>query len=171
MLWKIFVEYGRVGEVFIPNKVDKWGKCFGFVKLEEVVKAEEMEGRLQDVRCGKEVLKVNLARFGRDEGVKNPKTSRDPVKEAYAVEGPRGKVMTRISFKDVMAREEASKRIPAGTVEKVVADPTSVHERLERYQGDEDGRMCCVVIYLGGGVIEKARSEKKEWWTINFVKV
>jgi hypothetical protein len=31
-----FARFGRVGEVYIPNKVDKQGKRFGFVKFREV---------------------------------------------------------------------------------------------------------------------------------------
>ena len=36
-LWKLLVRYGKVGKVFIPMKVDKRGKTFGFVKFKEVV--------------------------------------------------------------------------------------------------------------------------------------
>ncbi|MCI28552.1 RNA-binding protein 25-like, partial [Trifolium medium] len=35
-LWKRFARFGRVGDVFIPKKVDKWGRRFGFVKYREV---------------------------------------------------------------------------------------------------------------------------------------
>jgi len=65
-LWQIFAHYERVGEVFIPSKVDKWGKKFGFVKFLEVNDVEELEGRLQDVWVGEMRLKVNIARFGRE---------------------------------------------------------------------------------------------------------
>lgn len=35
-MWSIFQRFGRVFEVFIPNKRDKRGKRFGFVRFFEV---------------------------------------------------------------------------------------------------------------------------------------
>jgi RNA recognition motif-containing protein len=35
-LWQIFARFGSVGEVIIPNKLNKYGKRFGFVKFKEV---------------------------------------------------------------------------------------------------------------------------------------
>ncbi|MCI19841.1 RNA recognition motif, partial [Trifolium medium] len=43
---KVFAKFGRVGEVYIPNKVDKWGRRFGFVKFLEVKNAEELNIKL-----------------------------------------------------------------------------------------------------------------------------
>jgi hypothetical protein len=41
-LWPRFARFGRVGEVFIPAKVDKQGNRFGFVKFREVKDAKEL---------------------------------------------------------------------------------------------------------------------------------
>jgi len=41
-LWKLFDRFGRVGEVFLPSKRDKWGRRFGFVKFKEVSNEEEL---------------------------------------------------------------------------------------------------------------------------------
>lgn len=65
-LWKTFAKYGKVGEVYIPKKLTKWGKRFGFVKFKEVVNVEELEGKVKNVRCGEVKIRVNLARFGRE---------------------------------------------------------------------------------------------------------
>jgi RNA recognition motif-containing protein len=35
-LWSLFLKFGRVREVYIPKKLDKMGKRFGFVKFKEV---------------------------------------------------------------------------------------------------------------------------------------
>jgi len=35
-LWKLFPNYGSVGEVFILLKVDKWGKRLCFIKFKDV---------------------------------------------------------------------------------------------------------------------------------------
>jgi RNA recognition motif-containing protein len=66
-LWKVFKRFGRVKEVFVPNKLDRWGKSFGFVKFLEVSDVEELGFRLGDVWIGDRKLKVNKARFGRDD--------------------------------------------------------------------------------------------------------
>jgi hypothetical protein len=47
--------------------VDKWGRKFGFVKFSEVEELVDLESRLKDVWLGKVHLKVNKARFGRNE--------------------------------------------------------------------------------------------------------
>lgn len=66
VLWKTFAKYGKVGEVYIPKKLNKWGKKFGFVKFKDVEDSEELEGKLKNVRCGDFRLWINLARFGRE---------------------------------------------------------------------------------------------------------
>jgi RNA recognition motif-containing protein len=66
-LVKLFESYGEVTEVFVPNKVDKWGRKFGFVKFSEVEDVVELESRLEEVWLWKVRLKVNKARFGREE--------------------------------------------------------------------------------------------------------
>ncbi|KAK2455003.1 zinc finger CCCH domain-containing protein [Trifolium repens] len=64
-LWSLFNKYGRVGEVYIPNKLDKKGHRFGFVKFKEVADAKELEGRLGDVWWETYKLRINLSRFNR----------------------------------------------------------------------------------------------------------
>jgi len=66
-LWKLFINFGRVGEVFIPKKLDKWGRRFAFVKFWEVLFVEELAESLKDVWCGDHKLKVNMARFERED--------------------------------------------------------------------------------------------------------
>jgi RNA recognition motif-containing protein len=48
-LWKVFARYGRVGEVYLPMKLDKLGRKFGFVKYKEVKEVEELSRKLDDV--------------------------------------------------------------------------------------------------------------------------
>jgi hypothetical protein len=88
-LWKLFARFDRIGEVYIPNKVDKWGKRFGFVKFKEVRDLERLEERLSDVWMGTYKLRINRARFSRTEvggrstggggGVKNKAVSGEDV--------------------------------------------------------------------------------------------
>ncbi|MCI43664.1 hypothetical protein A2U01_0064902, partial [Trifolium medium] len=53
----------RVGEVYIPNKVDKQGRRFGFVKFREVEDVVELLRRISDIWVGTFKLRVNLSKF------------------------------------------------------------------------------------------------------------
>jgi len=64
-MWKLFSKFGKVGEVFIPKKLDKWGRRFAFVKFREVSWVEDLEESLKEVWWGECRLKVNKALFGR----------------------------------------------------------------------------------------------------------
>jgi RNA recognition motif-containing protein len=65
-LWKHFARYGRVGEVYIPKKVDKQGRRFGFVKYRDIKDAAEATDLLRcisDIWFGTFKLRVNRSRF------------------------------------------------------------------------------------------------------------
>jgi len=66
-LCKLFACYGHVAEVFVPKKLDRWGRKFCFVKFKDVRVLEDLEARLEEVWLGDVRLKVNRARFGREE--------------------------------------------------------------------------------------------------------
>jgi RNA recognition motif-containing protein len=66
-LWETFARFGRVGDVYIPNKVDKWGRRFGFVKFMEVRDEESLNRRLQEVWFNSFKLRVNRSRFHRND--------------------------------------------------------------------------------------------------------
>lgn len=65
-LWSLFAKHGRVGEVYVPNKRDKHGNRFGFVKFKEIKSMEALSARLEDVWMGTFRLRVNLSLFGRN---------------------------------------------------------------------------------------------------------
>jgi hypothetical protein len=66
-LWKLFLSYARVGEVYIPKKLDKRGRRFGFVKFKEVQEVEVLANSLKDVWLGSFKLWINRSRFARSE--------------------------------------------------------------------------------------------------------
>ncbi|PNX70332.1 serine/arginine-rich splicing factor 2-like protein, partial [Trifolium pratense] len=109
-LWKVFGKYGRVGEVYVPNKVDKRGCRFGFVKFKEVRNVEELSKKLEDVWHGTYKLRVNLARFGRD-GNKGSVKKKHSVGAFVNIEAT---VNDGKSFKSALAGEAS------GVVKKVV---------------------------------------------------
>jgi hypothetical protein len=66
VLWSSFARFGNVMEVFIPKKLNKEGRRFGFVKFKDVTNPVALEAKLAEVWCGGRRLRVNLARFTRD---------------------------------------------------------------------------------------------------------
>jgi hypothetical protein len=108
-LWKVFSKFGRVWEVYVPNKVDKWGRRFGFAKFLEVQDVEKLSGRLDEVWCGTFKLRVNLSKFGRKNN--NFKQSALPAAKptAHASAGRVGEMgkegdeTSRKSFREILS--------------------------------------------------------------------
>jgi hypothetical protein len=48
-LWKLFLPFGRVGEVFLSRRLDKWNRRFNFIKFIEVGNVEALEAEMHDV--------------------------------------------------------------------------------------------------------------------------
>ncbi|MCH83632.1 RNA recognition motif [Trifolium medium] len=64
-LWSLFNRYWKVGEVYIPNKLDKAGKRFGFARFEDVVDRQKLLQRLEDTSIGTYKIRANLPKFGK----------------------------------------------------------------------------------------------------------
>ncbi|MCH79256.1 RNA recognition motif [Trifolium medium] len=62
-LWKAFARYGRVGDVYIPSKVDKWGRRFAFMKFREARDVGELSNAMKEVWLGSFKLRTNKSRF------------------------------------------------------------------------------------------------------------
>jgi RNA recognition motif-containing protein len=76
-LWHRFGRFGRVGDVYIPKKVDKQGRRFGFVKYREVSDATELLRSISDIWIGSFKLRVNRSKFSKNE--------QPPAKEPQAM--------------------------------------------------------------------------------------
>lgn len=90
-IWSVFAKYGQVVEVFIPNKLDKWGKRFGFVKFKDV---------------GNRKLKVNRARFGRETQQLVVQGVVEERRRTVVAAGEGPSIMTGKSFKQALGREK-----------------------------------------------------------------
>ncbi|WJX71605.1 hypothetical protein P8452_55583 [Trifolium repens] len=71
-LWNIFRHYWKVGEVFIPNKLDKGGKRFGFARFEDVEDKQKLLHKLEETWIGTYKLRANLPKFRRGEEIRKP---------------------------------------------------------------------------------------------------
>ncbi|GKU93949.1 hypothetical protein SLEP1_g7498 [Rubroshorea leprosula] len=60
-LWHRFWSFGKVADVYIPERRDRRGRRFGFVRMSEVSDAEGMERKLNQIWLGSYRLKVKLA--------------------------------------------------------------------------------------------------------------
>jgi len=64
-LWKIFQRWGRLNELFISRKLNKWGNKFGFVKFYDVKNMERLEKELDSIRIWDMKLHVNVPRYSK----------------------------------------------------------------------------------------------------------
>ncbi|CAK7334465.1 unnamed protein product [Dovyalis caffra] len=60
---KVFIEYGKVNDLFIANKITKLGSRFGFVQLESDLKLDILPHYPNEIWFGSFKLRVNLSRF------------------------------------------------------------------------------------------------------------
>jgi RNA recognition motif-containing protein len=106
-IWKIFVKFGSVSDVYIPKKVDKWGRKFGFVKFKDVRDADELCKKLQEVWYGTTKLSVKRARFGKedqkeeDSGTKTVLPRRRAALNVKVIEG--------VSFKSLLLKGKGAR--------------------------------------------------------------
>ncbi|WJX66216.1 hypothetical protein P8452_50795 [Trifolium repens] len=144
-LWSLFAKHGRVGEVYMPKKRDKWGNRFGFVKFKEVKSVEALSSRLEDVWVGTYKLRINLSKFGR----KKSPSQLDYEKKHYVAGGQEDITRRHTPFKQALlnGRVEQSSSVVA-TVEVGVD-----HDFLHTLEGSYVGR-------LGEGVEVRALQTK-----------
>lgn len=136
-LWKLFITYGRVGEVFIPRKLNKWNRKFAFVKFREVRWVEELEASLQDVWWGEKKLKINIARFGREEGGREEKNGTMNQGKSKFYEA-RNKVVAGKSFTEAL---QGGERVVTAVVKEAVSPVMEVEPSEEAL---EDLKYCFV---------------------------
>ncbi|KAM0023720.1 putative RNA recognition motif domain, nucleotide-binding alpha-beta plait domain superfamily [Helianthus debilis subsp. tardiflorus] len=64
--WEVsdfFGYYGKIVGTYIARKIDKQGNRFGFVSFANVQDAKDLENRMNGVKMGRCILKVNIAKF------------------------------------------------------------------------------------------------------------
>jgi hypothetical protein len=124
-LWRIFAKYGRVGEVYIPNKRDKWGGRFDFVKYLEVQKVEELSKKLAEVWCDTYKLRINLSRFGRN--FNNSARVQPSLNTSSKAEG----VVGGRSFMEVLGGNGGGVKVGTGKGKNQATTPASFSSPLE----------------------------------------
>jgi hypothetical protein len=98
-LWRLFSKYWRVGEVYIPDKLDKAGKRFGFARFEDVNDRQKLLEKIENTWIGTYKIRANLPKFTRGEGVKKPAAR---VQEATSNRAESRQFGAGTSFKDTL---------------------------------------------------------------------
>ncbi|GAU45310.1 hypothetical protein TSUD_300390 [Trifolium subterraneum] len=83
-LRKTFGSFGRIGDLFIPSKRTKFNQRFGFVRFRAVWDVDELLLKLQDIWLGTYKLRVNIAKFRRDNSTYLPQKSPSGVLVKHA---------------------------------------------------------------------------------------
>ncbi|GLU18305.1 hypothetical protein SLE2022_346110 [Rubroshorea leprosula] len=74
-LWYDFAKYGKVVDVYVPRKRDKWGKRFGFVRMAGVQNEAQMEKRLNEIWIGYYKMRAKIADKSQNQGARKTKLS------------------------------------------------------------------------------------------------
>ncbi|GKU89866.1 hypothetical protein SLEP1_g3943 [Rubroshorea leprosula] len=69
-MWRVFIKFGRVIQVFIAKKRDRKGRRFGFVRFLDLKDTKAVEYQLNQIQFGQQTLQANLARFSMDDAHK-----------------------------------------------------------------------------------------------------
>ncbi|XP_068490606.1 uncharacterized protein [Phaseolus vulgaris] len=64
-MWKIFRRWGKVQEVFIPRRTNKYGHRFGFVRFIGISDSDKLEYQLDNIWIGNMKLHVNKPKYRR----------------------------------------------------------------------------------------------------------
>ncbi|GKV10568.1 hypothetical protein SLEP1_g21912 [Rubroshorea leprosula] len=62
-LWRLFSKYGRIYSIYSPEKRDRFGRRFGFIRFLEVKDKKELERQLDQIWIGHTKLRENIPRF------------------------------------------------------------------------------------------------------------
>jgi hypothetical protein len=98
-LWKLFSRYWKVGEVYIPDKLDKTGKRFSFARFEDVNDRQMLLQKIEETWIETYKPRANLPKFTRGEGVKKPSPTVHGVKTTMTDHRIQG---SSKSFKEVV---------------------------------------------------------------------
>ncbi|GJS49220.1 RNA-directed DNA polymerase, eukaryota [Tanacetum coccineum] len=124
-LWKLCEAYGKVVDVFIPNRMSKAGKRFAFVRFIKVDDIARLIGNLCTLWVGRYHLHANVVRYERPS--KPHQTSRFPHYNDHSPPGSYAAVV-----KDYKTKNNPSNSSP-NTPALVLEDSCSIVRDLSRH--------------------------------------
>ncbi|GKV23016.1 hypothetical protein SLEP1_g32806 [Rubroshorea leprosula] len=76
-MWRTFLKFGRVYDIYCPNRKSRNGGRFGFVRFLDVKDKRELERHLDQIRVGDRKLWVNYPRYDNSQNQKQGGEYRD----------------------------------------------------------------------------------------------
>jgi len=73
---KIFQRWGRVDEVVISRKLNRWKNRFGFVRFCDIKNVYRLESELDSIHIGVMKLYVNIPRYRKDGSQKSAQATK-----------------------------------------------------------------------------------------------
>ncbi|GKV45950.1 hypothetical protein SLEP1_g52974 [Rubroshorea leprosula] len=108
-MWKEFKKYGRVIQIYVANKKDKWDRKFGFVRYLEIKNPREMELNLSKIKVGELRIQANLAMYNEGNGTTG-RSRRQIVHRGESSYGQYADVAAK-SFADVVRGDKHEPRM------------------------------------------------------------
>ena len=96
---RVFQKWGRVKDVFIARRLNKWGRRFGFVRFYGIRDVERLERELDQIYIGSRKLYVNIPKYRRSQ-YDPKKEERKPLRESKELERKRYKKAVEDGRKD-----------------------------------------------------------------------
>ncbi|GKV33853.1 hypothetical protein SLEP1_g42303 [Rubroshorea leprosula] len=75
-MWRTFLEFGRVYDIYSPNRKSRNGSKFGFVRFLDVKNKKELERHLDQIWIGGRKLWVNIPRYNEEMNEKGEKRNK-----------------------------------------------------------------------------------------------
>ncbi|GKV46677.1 hypothetical protein SLEP1_g53653 [Rubroshorea leprosula] len=183
-MWRTFLHFGRVFAIYSPQRENKEGRIFGFVRFLEVKDERELERRLNGIQVGNFTLKVNRPKYSLQEkadapfarnmgGVQQHRSYAEVVKEGQQVKGKLNRIdgehggqtwkakeevnnQTGLKLKATKDDEEWLKGCMVGTVHSVESVP------LLQEKFFMEGYFTCKIRPMGGKLVLLKGSDRDE---------
>ncbi|GKV40774.1 hypothetical protein SLEP1_g48377 [Rubroshorea leprosula] len=97
-MWRTFCKFGRLLEVYVPDRKDKYGRRFGFARFQDVKNTKALEEELDQIKIGGLKLHVNQPRFARQSKTVTANTYGNKV--GFTLKGPAEQL--KVSYADAL---------------------------------------------------------------------
>ncbi|KAF1894137.1 hypothetical protein Lal_00004056 [Lupinus albus] len=137
-MWTEFSKWGSVGDVIIPQKKDKKGNIFGFVRFKQLDDEDKLLKTLEQIWIGNYKIKINSPRFKRkeDRNFKGNSPTKIQIANAnhFTVSGKRAMNLT---WKEVLLNQNRSSFPITASTKKVLQyiPPNDVLASLNNQMG------------------------------------
>ncbi|GLT37166.1 hypothetical protein SLA2020_115000 [Shorea laevis] len=160
-LWYSFQRYGKVLNVYVPKKRNKWGKRFDFLHMLGVQNENQMTRRLNDIWFGSYKLRVKIAEERSNEGVTEKDTGDRKQHRADRLVQP-GQSYAQV----VKGKEQRLQHVPSHERMMEKEDRGNIHQKKApiqtRQQKSKEEVASCDILDAKKGIEENSVLELHE---------